>query len=78
MKNINVSLRANYEKCEAFWIGGPKACDEKPVKCRWVSLVNGTIKILGIRFSYDKQLAQKEGYKSLRYSLLLNLYKQQL
>ena len=32
------------------------------MNCRWVSLVSGTIKILGIYFSYDKKLAQKENF----------------
>ena len=56
------SLRANCEKCEASWIGRSKTSNEKPVNCRWVSLVNGTIKILGIHFSYNKKLAQKGNF----------------
>ena len=56
------SLRANCEKCKASWIGGSKTSYEKPVNCRWVSLVSGTIKILGIHFSYNKKLVQKESF----------------
>ena len=58
-------LRANCEKCEASWIGGSKTSNEKPVNCRWVSLVNGTIKISGIHFSYSKRLAQKENFTKI-------------
>ena len=56
------SLRANCEKCEAFWTGRSKSSNEKPVNCWWVSLVSGTIEILRIHFSYNKKLAQKESF----------------
>ena len=56
------SLRSNYEKCEASWIGGSKTSNEKPFNCRWVSLVTGTIIILRIHFSYNKKLAQKGNF----------------
>ena len=56
------SLRADCEKCEASWIGGSKTSNEKPANCRWVSLVSGTIKILGIHRSCKKKLAQKENF----------------
>ena len=53
VENKYSSLRANYEKCEASWTGGSKTSNEKPVNCRWVSLVSGKIKVLRIYFSYN-------------------------
>ena len=42
------------EKCEACCIGRSKGDTDKPVKCKWVSPANNTIKILGTHFSYNK------------------------
>ena len=48
------------------------------MKCKWTSLTKSSIKILGICFSYDKALVEKDNfYKlSLDYRTLLNIWKQ--
>ena len=56
------SLRINVEKCEASWIGRAKNRTSKPIKCKWSSLTKSCIKILGIHFSYNKALAEKETF----------------
>ena len=53
------SLKMNVEKFEACWIGNSKSKADKPVQCKWISLKNDTIKILGTHFSYDKILEKK-------------------
>ena len=53
------SLKINVEKCEAYWIGRSKANTDKPVQCKWISVTNSTIKILGIHSSYNKLLEEK-------------------
>ena len=59
-------LRINVEKCEACWIGrAKKNHNTKPVKCKWTSLTNSSIKILGICFSYDKALVEKDNFYNL-------------
>ena len=49
----------NVEKCEACWIDRSKSDTDKPVKCKWISLMNNAIKILGTHFSYNKLLEKK-------------------
>ena len=72
------SLKINVEKCEACWIGRSKANTDKPVQCKWISLMNSTIKILGIRFSYNKLLEEKTNFYAIRTDCraILNLWKQ--
>ena len=72
------SLRANVEKCEACWMGKAKKNESKPVKCKWASLTKISIKILGISFSYDKRLVEKDNFYSLILDCrsLLNIWKQ--
>ena len=72
------SLRANVDKCESCWIGKAKKKVSKPIKCRWTSLAKTSIKILGIYFSYDKKLAEKDNLYSLILDCrsLLNIWKQ--
>ena len=72
------SLRANVDKCESCWIGKAKKKVSKPIKCRWTSLAKISIKILGIYFSYDKRLAEKDNFYSLMLSCrsLLDIWKQ--
>ena len=50
----------------------------KPVKCKWTSLTKSCIKILGIHFSYNKALAEKENSYNLSLDCrtLLNIWKQ--
>ena len=45
----------NVQKCEACWIGRSKGDIDKPVKCKWISLTNNTIKILETHFSYYRR-----------------------
>ena len=72
------SLRINIEKCEACWIGRAKNRNTKPVKCKWTSLTKSSIKILGICFSYDKALVEKDNFYNLSLDCctLLNIWKQ--
>ena len=40
------SLKVNLDKCEACWIGASKFITDKPLGCNWVSLTNGSIRVL--------------------------------
>ena len=64
MKKFEVfsSLKINVEKCEAGWIGKAKNCVTEIISCKWWSITQSTIKILGVHFSYDKKLADKENF----------------
>ena len=53
------SLKAKIEKCEACWIGRAKYRKDKPVSCKWVSLTENAIKILGVHLGYNKTLVEK-------------------
>ena len=66
------------KNCEACWIGNSKSKADKPVQCKWISLKNNTIKILGTHFSYDKILEKKTNFYNLRTECrtILNLWKQ--
>ena len=55
----------NVGKCEACWIGRSEGNTEKPVKCKWISLTNNTIKILGTYYSYNKLLEKKMNFYNL-------------
>ena len=72
------SLKINVEKSEACWIGRSKANTDKPVQCKWISLTNSTIKILGTHFSYNKLLEEKTNFYAIRIDCraILNLWKQ--
>ena len=72
------SSMINVEKCEASWIGRAKNRTSKPVKCKWTSPTKSCIKILGIHFSYNKALVEKENFYNLSSDCrtLLNLWKQ--
>ena len=50
------SLRANVEKCEACWIGRSKCRTDKPVNCKVTSLIRSLIKILGVHYSYNREV----------------------
>ena len=56
------SLKINIEKCEAGWIGKAKNCVTKIILCKWQSMTQSTINILGVHFSYDKKLADRENF----------------
>ena len=68
----------NVEKCEACWIGRSKGDTDKPVKCKWISLTNNTIKIVGTHFSYNKLLEKKMNFDNLVTDCrdLVNIWKQ--
>ena len=72
------SLRVNVDKSEACWIGRSKGRTDKPLKCRWVCLQTDAIKILGIYFSYDKQIANNKNFIRLIIAsrALLNIWNQ--
>ena len=72
------SLKFSIDKCEACWIGGAKTSRSEPVRCKWTPLTKKCIKILGINFSYNKTLANKENYYDLAIDCraLLNIWKQ--
>ena len=80
MKEFQVfsSLTINVEKCEVSWIGRAKNRTSRPVKCKWTSLTKSCIKSLGIHFSYNKALAEKENVYNLSLDChtLLNIWKQ--
>ena len=52
------SLHANVEKCEACWIGCSKCRTDKPVNCKVTSLIKSSIKILGVHYSYNREVAE--------------------
>ena len=70
------SLTINVEKCETSWIGLAKNRTSKPIRCKRSSPTKGCV--LGIHFSYNKALAEKENFYSLSLDCLalLNIWKQ--
>ena len=72
------SLKINVEKCEAPWVGRMKENNEKVVNCKWKSVLKSMIRILGVSFSYNKQLAGKENFCNVMtdFHTLLNIWKQ--
>ena len=52
------SLKANIEECGVCWLGKSKYREDKPGNCKLISLVTGSIKILGAHVSLDKTLAR--------------------
>ena len=72
------SLKINVKKCEACWLGKARHRTTQPASCKWTSLTKSCIKILGITFSYNKALADKENYYTLSLDChtLLNIWKQ--
>ena len=47
------SLKVNYDKPEAAWLGGSKASKHYPVECHWVDLTTDSTSILGIKLTYN-------------------------
>ena len=72
------SLKFNVEKCEACWIGRVKGKSSKPIQCKWINLNQNSIKILGVHFSYNKQLEEKMNFYQVTTDCrtLLNIWKQ--
>ena len=59
------SLNASIEKFEVCWIGQFKFPKDRPVNCKLNSLVTSSIKILGVRFSYKKEIADDKNFSDL-------------
>ena len=78
MKEFQVFSSSTINVEKASWIDRAKNRISKPVKCKWTSLTKSCIKILGIHFSYNKALAEKENFYNLSLACctLLNIRKQ--
>ena len=59
------SLKANIEKCEVHWLGKSKYRKDKPGNCKLISLVTGSIKILGVHYSLDKIFSRDKTFSGL-------------
>ena len=53
------SLKINYEKSEASWIGAGKHLEHNFHHCKWINLTTDCMKILGIYVSYNTDLTYK-------------------
>ena len=73
------SLHANVEKCEACWIGRSKCRTDKPVNCKVTSLIRSSIKILGVHYSYNREVAEDKNFSELTKGMktVLNIWRQQ-
>ena len=71
------SLKVNYDKSEAAWIGVDKQSTEKPINCRWVNLCQDAIKILGIHFSYNSKLLLELNFNRVldNFKISVNMWK---
>ena len=72
------SLHANVEKCEACWIGRSKCRTDKPVNCKVTSLIRSSIKILGVHYSYSREVAEDKNFSELTKGVktVLNIWRQ--
>ena len=59
------SLKANIEKCEVCLLSKSKYRRDKPGNCKLISLVTGSINILGVHFSSDKTLSRDNNFSDL-------------
>ena len=59
------SLNVSTENCEVCWIGQSRFRKDRPVNCKLTSLVTSSIKILGMHFSYDKEIADDKHFSDL-------------
>ena len=53
------SPKVNLDKCEACWIGALKFNTDKRLGCSWVSLTNGSLRVLGNFISYNDLIAHQ-------------------
>ena len=76
-KFSSLKVNYNYQKSEAAWLGIEKNSKETPHKCQWVNLMKETVKILGIHFTYNKDLLQKLNLSRVKnhFNTVLNLWK---
>ena len=72
------SLHANVEKCEACRIGSSKCRTDRPVNCKVTFLIRSSIKILGVHYSYNRELAEDKYFSELTKSMktVLNIWRQ--
>ena len=59
------SLNASIDKCEVCWIGQSRFRKDRPVNCKLTCLVTSSIKILGVHFSYNKEIADDKNFSDL-------------
>ena len=59
------SLNASIEKCEVCWIGQSRFRKDRPANCKLTSLVTSSIKILGVHFSYNKEIPDDKNFSDL-------------
>ena len=57
--------KVNLDKCEACWIGASKVNTDKPLGCSWVSLTNGSIRVLGNFISYNDLIAYQLNFLNI-------------
>ena len=71
------SLKVNYDKSEAAWLGGSKASKHYPVECQWVDLTTDAISILGIKFTYDSSLSRHLNFDQTldKFKTCLNMWR---
>ena len=72
------SLHANVKKREACWIGRSKFRTYKPVNCKVTSLIRSSIKILGVHYSYNREVTEDKNFSELTKSMktVLNIWRQ--
>ena len=59
------SLNASIEKCEVCWIGQYRFRKDRPVKHKLTFLVTSSIKIPGVHFNYNKEIADDKKFSDL-------------
>ena len=71
-------LKVNLDKCEACWIGASKFNTDTPLGCSWVSLTNGSIRVLGNFISYNDLIAHQLTFLNIIPTVkdLLGIWKQ--
>ena len=72
------SLKVNLDKCEACWIGASKFNTDTPLGCSWLSLTNGSIRVLGNFISYNDLIAHQLNFLNIIPTVkdLLGIWKQ--
>ena len=72
------SLYANGEKCEACWIGRSKCRIDKPVNCKITSFIRSSIKIFGVHYNYNREVADDKNFSELTKGMktVLNIWRQ--
>ena len=67
-------LKLNVDKTEAMWIGSQRGNNKKPLGLKWT---NDSIRSLGVSFTYDHALLEKENFQDKLAALrsVLNIWK---